>query len=59
MIQKNQGKFIELLRWLCDHNKDIEVVTLKTTIDNLKLIAPEISKYIVNSIDKLKVWMQL
>ncbi|KAL0560965.1 hypothetical protein IC582_001383 [Cucumis melo] len=26
---KNQGNFLELLRWLCNHNKDIEAMTLK------------------------------
>ncbi|KAL0541598.1 hypothetical protein IC582_021651 [Cucumis melo] len=41
---KNQGNFLELLRWLCNHNKDIEVATLKNAPNNLKLIAPDIKK---------------
>ncbi|KAL0556436.1 hypothetical protein IC582_004950 [Cucumis melo] len=45
---KNQGNFLELLRWLCNHNKDIEVATLKNALNNLKLIAPDIQKDIVN-----------
>ena len=44
---KNQGNFLELLRWLCNYNKDIETVTLKNAPNNLKLITPDIKKYSV------------
>ena len=44
---KNQGHFLELLRLLCNHNKDIEGVTLKNAPNNLKLITPDIKKYSV------------
>ncbi|KAL0550039.1 hypothetical protein IC582_014535 [Cucumis melo] len=47
---KNQGNFLELLQWLCNHNKDIEVVSLKNAPENLKLTAPDIQKDIVNCI---------
>ncbi|KAL0533945.1 hypothetical protein IC582_028221 [Cucumis melo] len=47
---KNQGNFLELLQWLCNHNKDIKVISLKNAPENLKLTAPDIQKYIVNCI---------
>ncbi|XP_031740444.1 uncharacterized protein LOC116403438, partial [Cucumis sativus] len=33
----NQGNFLELLQWLCNHNKDIEVISLRNVPENLKL----------------------
>ena len=47
---KNQGNFHKLLRWLYNHNKDIETVILKNAPNNLKMIAPDIQKDIVNFI---------
>ncbi|KAL0556550.1 hypothetical protein IC582_005064 [Cucumis melo] len=47
---KNQGNFLELLQWLCNHNKDIEAISLKNAPENLKLTAPDIQKDIVNCI---------
>ena len=38
----NQGKFLELLRFLADHNQDIKAVTLKNALEILKLKIPEI-----------------
>lgn len=46
---KNIGNFIELLQFLADHNKIIEVVTFKNVPENLKLTSPDIQKDIVNS----------
>ena len=46
----NQGNFLELLRFLADHNQDIKVVTLKNAPENLKLTTPEIQKDIVRAI---------
>ena len=38
----NQGNFLELLQWLCNHNKDIEVISLRNVPENLKLTALDI-----------------
>ena len=46
----NQGNFLELLRFLADHNQDIKAVTLKNVPEILKLIAPGIQKYMVRAI---------
>ena len=46
----NQGNFLELLRFLVDHNQDIKAVTLKNALENLKWTAPEIQKDIVKAI---------
>ena len=46
----NQGNFLELLRFLANHNQDIKAVTLKKAPENLKLTAPEIQKDIVRAI---------
>ena len=46
----NQGNFLELLRFLADHNQDIKAVTLKNASENLKLTAPKIQKDIVRAI---------
>ena len=43
----DQGNFLEHLRFLVDHNKDIKVVTLKNALDNIKLTILEIHKDIV------------
>ncbi|XP_028085988.1 zinc finger MYM-type protein 1-like [Camellia sinensis] len=44
----NQGKFLELLKFLVDHNEDVKVVALSNASQNLKLISPDIKKGIVN-----------
>ena len=41
---KNQGNFLELLRFLADHNETIRSVVLKNAPKNLKLTAPDIQK---------------
>ena len=46
----NKGNFLELLRFLADHNQDIKTVTLKNALENLKLTAPEIQKDIIRAI---------
>ena len=46
----NQGNFIELLRFLADHNQDIKAVTLKNALEILKLTAPKIQKDISRAI---------
>ena len=45
----NQGNFLELLRFLADHNEDIKDVVLKNVLENLKLTTPEIQKDIVTA----------
>ena len=45
----NQGNCLELLKFLVDHNEDVKVVFFKNAPENLKLIAPEIQKDIVNA----------
>ncbi|XP_028070321.1 zinc finger MYM-type protein 1-like [Camellia sinensis] len=44
----NQGNFLELLKFLADHNEDVKVVTLSNAPQNLKLTSPDIQKDIVN-----------
>ncbi|XP_028061118.1 zinc finger MYM-type protein 1-like [Camellia sinensis] len=44
----NQGNFLELLKFLADHNEDVKVVTLSNAPQNLKLTSPDIQKGIVN-----------
>ncbi|PON53209.1 hypothetical protein TorRG33x02_305960, partial [Trema orientale] len=46
---KNQGNFLELLKFLADHNDEIKDVTLKNAPDNLKLTSPDIQKEIVHA----------
>ena len=46
----NQGKFLELLRFLADHNQDIKAVTLKNASETLKLTTPKIQEDIVRAI---------
>ena len=45
----NQGNFLELLRFLADHNEDIKDVVLKNAPENLKLTLPKIQKDIVTA----------
>ena len=47
---RNQGNFLELLKFLIKHNDDIDSVALKNAPENLKLTAPSIQKDIVNTI---------
>ncbi|XP_028065772.1 uncharacterized protein LOC114268755 [Camellia sinensis] len=42
------GNFLELLKFLADHNEDVKVVTLSNAPQNLKLTSPDIQKDIVN-----------
>ncbi|GMP74679.1 hypothetical protein CsSME_00032036 [Camellia sinensis var. sinensis] len=44
----NQGNFLELLKFLADHNEDVKVVTLSNAQQNIKLTSPDIQKDIVN-----------
>ncbi|GAV92127.1 DUF4371 domain-containing protein, partial [Cephalotus follicularis] len=46
---KNQGNFLELLKFLGNHNEDINNVTLCNAPKNQQMIAPEIQKDIVNA----------
>ncbi|XP_022851366.1 zinc finger MYM-type protein 1-like [Olea europaea var. sylvestris] len=46
----NQGNFLELLHWLCDHNPEIKAVTLTNAPENLKLTSPRVQKNIVSAI---------
>ena len=45
----NQGNFLELFRFLADHNEDIKDVVLKNATKNLKLTSLEIHKDIVTA----------
>ena len=47
---KNQGNFLELLRFLAEHNETINNVVLKNAPKNLKVTAPDIQKDIVHVI---------
>ncbi|XP_028054201.1 uncharacterized protein LOC114258446 [Camellia sinensis] len=44
----NQGNFLELLKFLADHNEDVKVVALSNAPQNLKLTSPDIQKDIAN-----------
>ncbi|XP_022865451.1 zinc finger MYM-type protein 1-like [Olea europaea var. sylvestris] len=46
----NQGNFLELLHWLCDHNTEIKAVALTNAPENLKLTSPRVQKDIVSAI---------
>ncbi|XP_042404572.1 zinc finger MYM-type protein 1-like [Zingiber officinale] len=46
----NHGNFLELLRFLADHNEDINRVPLDNAPSNLKLTSPDIQKDIIRSI---------
>ncbi|KAG4108988.1 hypothetical protein GLYMA_U031215v4 [Glycine max] len=45
----NQGNFLELLRFLVEHNESINHVVLENASENHQLIAPKIQKDIVNA----------
>uniref|UniRef100_A0A7N0TDF6 TTF-type domain-containing protein n=1 Tax=Kalanchoe fedtschenkoi TaxID=63787 RepID=A0A7N0TDF6_KALFE len=45
----NKGNFLELLKFLADHNESIDNVVLQNAPRNLKLIAPNIQKDISNA----------
>ncbi|KAI0492420.1 hypothetical protein KFK09_026692 [Dendrobium nobile] len=46
---ENQGNFLELLRFLANHNESINKVVLDNAPENNKLIAPEIQKEITEA----------
>ncbi|GAV75568.1 DUF4371 domain-containing protein [Cephalotus follicularis] len=46
---KNQGNFLELLKFLGNHNEDIDNVTLSNAPENQQMTAPKIQKDIVNA----------
>ncbi|XP_028051264.1 uncharacterized protein LOC114255923 [Camellia sinensis] len=48
LIIKLQGNFLELFKFLADHNEDVKMVTLSNAPQNLKLTSPDIRKDIVN-----------
>ncbi|KRG99314.1 hypothetical protein GLYMA_18G136400v4, partial [Glycine max] len=45
----NQGNFLELLKFLVEHNESINHIVLENTLENHQLIAPKIQKDIVNA----------
>ena len=45
----NRGNFLELLKFLADHNEDIKAVTLKNTPSFLKVTCLDIQKDIVSA----------
>uniref|UniRef100_A0A803Q5F8 TTF-type domain-containing protein n=1 Tax=Cannabis sativa TaxID=3483 RepID=A0A803Q5F8_CANSA len=45
----NQGNFLELLKFLADHNEEVRAVVLKNAPENLRLTSPKIQKDIVNA----------
>ena len=45
----NQGNFLEVIRFLEDHNEDIKDVVLKNAHENLKSTSLEIQKHIVTA----------
>ncbi|XP_062103433.1 uncharacterized protein LOC133814500 [Humulus lupulus] len=46
---RNQGNFLEVLKFLSNHNSEIKVSTLKHALENLKLTSPKIQKDITNA----------
>jgi Domain of unknown function (DUF4371) len=46
---KNRGNFLELLRFLADHNVEIGGVVLQNAPNNMKLVASDIQKDIVRA----------
>ncbi|GFY95342.1 dihydroxyacetone kinase [Actinidia rufa] len=44
----SQGNFLELLKFLAEHNEDVKSVALNNARQNLKLVAPKIQKDIVS-----------
>lgn len=51
----NHGNFLELLRFLADHNEDINRVTLDNAPENLKLTSHTIQHDIIRSIAYLTI----
>ncbi|XP_022899203.1 uncharacterized protein LOC111412495 [Olea europaea var. sylvestris] len=47
---RNHGNFLELLKWLCDHNNETKASCLKNAPENLQLTSPSIQKDIVSAI---------
>ncbi|KAI8572727.1 hypothetical protein RHMOL_Rhmol01G0222100 [Rhododendron molle] len=45
----NQGNFLELLKFLSNHNEEVRGVTFDNAPQNLKLVAPTIQKEIVSA----------
>ena len=45
----NQGNLIELLKFLSEHNEEINKVVLNNAPENLKLTSPRIQKDIINA----------
>ncbi|XP_031250534.1 uncharacterized protein LOC116108418 [Pistacia vera] len=46
----NQGNFLELLRFLVNHNEDYNAVAFKNALDNVKFSSLEIQKDIVSAV---------
>lgn len=44
----NQGNFLELVKFLCESNEEVNNVSLNNAPENLKMIAPSIQKDITN-----------
>ncbi|KAI8559486.1 hypothetical protein RHMOL_Rhmol04G0177600 [Rhododendron molle] len=49
-LSSNQGNFLELLKFLVEHNEVVRAVALKNAPENLKLTSPDIRKDICNAI---------
>ena len=45
----NAGNFLEFMKYLGDHNKEIDKVILDNAPQNCKLVAPGIQKDVVNA----------
>ncbi|XP_008229022.1 PREDICTED: uncharacterized protein LOC103328408 [Prunus mume] len=45
----NRGNYLELLQFLVDNDEKVKEVVLENAVENLKLVAPKIQKYIVNA----------
>lgn len=46
---RNRGSFLELLKFLADHNEDIRAITLKNALSFLKMTCPDNQKDIVSA----------
>ncbi|KAK4259584.1 hypothetical protein QN277_005900 [Acacia crassicarpa] len=44
----NQGNFVELVKFLCESNEEVNNVSLNNAPENLKMISPKIQKDITN-----------
>lgn len=49
-LSSNQRNFLELLKFLAEHNEVVKAVALKNAPENLKLTSPDIQKDICNAI---------